>query len=124
MTRFCELCAEIDIFLNEKNRHFSQTKRFWKLAFTDDLIILDEFNLRWQGEVAYISDMHTAVKAFRQELIFFESQQVSCRTHLPYCYKFRRKARSPFPLKFAQGSLPDLKLQFQQRFSDLEASKK
>jgi hypothetical protein len=71
MTRFCELWAEIDIFLNEKNRHFSQnTERFWKLAFTADLIILNEFNHRWQDETAYISDAHTAVKAFRQELIY------------------------------------------------------
>jgi len=43
---------------------------------------------------------------------------------VPYCDKFRQKVRSPFPRKFAQDSLSDLKLQFQQRFSDLEASKK
>jgi len=43
---------------------------------------------------------------------------------LPYCDKFRKKAKSPFALKFTQDSLSDLKLQFQQRFSDLEASKK
>jgi hypothetical protein len=52
----------------------TNTERYWKLSFTADLIIHNEFNLRWQGETACISDMHTAVKAFRQELVFFESR--------------------------------------------------
>jgi hypothetical protein len=68
--------------------------------------------------------MPTAVKAFRKEQMFFESQLMSCRIRLAYCDKFEQKARSPFARKFAQDSLSDLKLQFQQRFSDLDASKK
>ena len=41
--------------------------------------------------------------------------------HFLYCEKFHEEAGFPFPGRFAQDILSDLKLQFNDRFSDLDA---
>jgi hypothetical protein len=46
----------------------------------------------------------------------------NCFVHLPCCQKFKEEVKSPFAHKFAADIFSELKLQFQQRFSYLDAS--
>ena len=125
--RFFELRGEIEIFLNEKNRPeplLSNTEWLWKLAFAADIIrFLNAFNLKLQGKTVLICETYTAVKSFRRQLTLNESQVTSsCFVHFPCCQKLKEEVKSPFPHKFAADIFSELKLQFQQRFCDLDAS--
>ncbi|XP_076315029.1 general transcription factor II-I repeat domain-containing protein 2B-like [Tachypleus tridentatus] len=84
---------------------------------------LNEFNLRLQGETKLICNMLTEVKAFLQKLILFESQLMrSYFTHSPCCEKLKQEAASPFSVRFAQDILSEVKLQFNECFSNLDAN--
>ncbi|CAM5141474.1 unnamed protein product [Natator depressus] len=84
---------------------------------------MNDFNLRLQGENGLICDMYTQVTAFRQKLVLFESQLMrDCFAHFTCCEKFNQETQSRFPAKFAQEIISDLKLQFQELFSDLDVN--
>ena len=66
--------------------------------------------------------MYTEVKAFRQKLDLFWTQLSRENfPHFPFCEKFKQEANLPFPSQFAHDTISSLKLQFEQRFSDLDA---
>lgn len=46
----------------------------------------------------------------------------SCFVHFPCCQTLKEEVDSPFPHEFAGDTFSELKKQFQQRFSDLDAS--
>ncbi|XP_023724818.1 general transcription factor II-I repeat domain-containing protein 2 [Cryptotermes secundus] len=126
LLRFFEL-REIEIFLNEKKRPqplLSNTEWLWKLAFAADIMgFLNGFNLKLQGKTVLICETYTAVKSFRRQLALIESQIMSsCFVHFPCCQTLKEEVDSPFPHEFAGDIFSELKKQFQQRFSDLDAS--
>ena len=125
-SRFFDLRTEIELFLNEKNFPFvllKNSKWIWKLAFFADLTMhLNDFNLRIQGKSLLISDFYSKVKAFRQKLKLFDDQLArSCFTHFLRCDKYSQEPMTPFPSLLAQYVISNLKQQFQERFSDLDA---
>ncbi|KAG6940107.1 GTF2I repeat domain containing 2, partial [Chelydra serpentina] len=128
LSRFFELQTEIEMFLHKKTRPLpllTNSEWLWKLAFYVDLTKhTNDFNLRLQGENGLICDMYTQVKAFRQKLVLFESQLMrrDCFAHFTCCEKFSQETESRFPTRFAQEIISDLKLQFQERFSDLDVN--
>ena len=83
---------------------------------------LNDFDLRLQGETSLLCNMYTEVKAFRQKLDLFATQLSRDNfPHFPVCEQFNQEANLPFPSKFAHDTISTLKLQFRQRFSDLDA---
>ena len=126
LSRFFELRREIEIFFNENNHPeplLTNVEWLWKLAFCVDLMThLNDFNLRLQGKTSLLCNMYTEVKAFRQKLDLFATQlSRNNLPHYPVCEQFNQEANLPFPSKFAHDTISTLKLQFRQRFSDLDA---
>ncbi|CAM5128278.1 unnamed protein product [Natator depressus] len=67
--------------------------------------------------------MCTQVKASRQKLVLFESQLMrDCFAHFTCCEKFSQETESQFSTRFAQEIISNLKLQFQECFSDLDVN--
>lgn len=129
LSRFFELRNVIEIFLNEKNYVqplLSNNEWLWKLAFATDIVgYLNEFNLKLQGNTVLICEMYSIVKSYRQKFSLFETQiTLNKFDHFPCCKKFQTIAKSPFPKKFAADIFFKLKLQLEQRFSDLDANAK
>ncbi|XP_033606232.1 general transcription factor II-I repeat domain-containing protein 2B isoform X1 [Cryptotermes secundus] len=127
LLRFFELRAEIEIFLNEKKRPqplLSNTEWLCKLASAADMMgFHNGFNLKLRGKTVLICEIYTAVKLFRRQLALIESQIMSsCFVHFPCCQTVKEEVDSPFPHEFAGDIFSELKKQFQQRFSDLDAS--
>ena len=125
LSRFFEL-KEIEIFLNENNHLeplLTNVEWLWKLAFCVDLMThLNDFNLRLQGKTSLLCNMYTEVKAFRQKLDLFATLLSRDNfPHFPVCEQFNQEANLPFPSKFVHDTISTLKLQFRQRFSDLDA---
>lgn len=94
----------------------------WKLAFLVDITkYMNDFNLKLQGKDVLICDVYTLVKAFRQKLILFETQiSKNCFIHFSTCDKYNKESKTQFPVDFAQKIISELKIQFKQRFSDLD----
>lgn len=129
LSRFFELRNVIEIFLNEKNYVqplLSNHEWLWKLAFSTDIVgYLNEFNLKLQGNTVLICEMYSIVKSYRQKFSLFETQILLNKfDHFPCCKKFQTITKSPFPKKFAADIFLELKLQLEQRFSDLDANAK
>ncbi|XP_060835347.1 general transcription factor II-I repeat domain-containing protein 2B-like [Rhopalosiphum padi] len=125
LSRFFELRNEIEIFLIDKNRPLpllTDSEWVWKLAFLVDITkYMNDFNLKLQGKDVLICDVYTLVKAFRQKLILFETQiSKNCFIHFSTCDKYNKESRTQFPVDFAQKIISELKIQFKQRFSDLD----
>ncbi|GFY76828.1 general transcription factor II-I repeat domain-containing protein 2B [Trichonephila inaurata madagascariensis] len=125
LKRFFELRAEIEIFLNEKQRPFADLENsewIWKLAFYVDLTNhMNELNLRLQGENRLLPDLYTNIKSFRQKIILFQSQlRKKCFTHFKTCEIFSHTTKTEFPVNFAIETLSALKINFDTRFSDFD----
>ncbi|GFY78348.1 general transcription factor II-I repeat domain-containing protein 2 [Trichonephila inaurata madagascariensis] len=125
LKRFFELRAEIEIFLNEKQRPFADLENsewMWKLAFYVDLTNhMNELNLRLQGENQLLPDLYTNIKSFRQKIILFQSQlRKKCFTHFKTCGIFSHTTETEFPVNFAVETLSALKINFDTRFSDFD----
>jgi hypothetical protein len=67
LTRFFELRAIIEIFLNEKNRPLAELQNnewLWKLSFYRDLTKhMNDLNLKLQGENQILPDLYPHIKA-------------------------------------------------------------
>ncbi|GFS55224.1 general transcription factor II-I repeat domain-containing protein 2 [Trichonephila inaurata madagascariensis] len=124
LKRFFELRAEIEFFLNEKQRTFADLENsewMWKLAFYVDLTNhMNELNLRLQGE-NHLPDLYTNIKSFRQKIILLQSQlRKKCFTHFKICEIFSHTTETEFPVNFAIETLSALKINFDTRFSDFD----
>lgn len=125
LSRFFELREIIEMFLTEKNRPMPELQNsvwLWKLAFYTDLThLMNELNIKLQGEDQLLSDMFVHIKAFRQKLNLFKLQlSKTCFTHFKTCSKFCQQTNTPFPVHFAVEALSKLKINFESRFSDFD----
>lgn len=105
LLRFFELKFEIEIFLKNKNHPqplLADIEWLWKLAFFADLLkFFNEFNLQLQGQTALICNTYTAVKAFRNKLILFESHIKSNNfVHFPCCQTLKEEGKTLLELLF------------------------
>jgi hypothetical protein len=96
------------------------------LAFTADVVgYFNEFNLKLQGKTVLISETYSIVKSYHRKFELFETQiTLNKFDHFPCSKKFQTLAKSPFPKQFATDVFSELKVQLQQRFSDLDARAK
>jgi hypothetical protein len=127
LSRFFEPRNEIEIFLIEKNRPLpllTNIEWVWKLAFLVDITKhINDLNLKLQGRDVLICHIYTLVKEFRQKLILFEHkfQNIVLLFYSIFtCDKYNKECKTQFPIDFAQKIISELKIQFKQRFSDLD----
>lgn len=108
-------------FFNERNRPLTELRNGeW---FTDLTKRMNDLNLKLQGENQLLPDLYTHVKSFRQKIALFQSQlNKVCFTHFNTCQTFSQQTEIPFPVTFAIEALGALKINFESRFSDIDAN--
>jgi len=85
---------------------------------------MDDFNLKLQGRDVHICDIYSFGKAFRRNLILFETHiSKNYFTHFFTCDKYNKECKIQFPVDFAQKIISKLKIQFQ-HFFDLNVKAK
>lgn len=83
------------------------TEWLWKLVFVADLVFLNEFNLKSQGQTAPIWETNTAIKSFQQLTLF------KCQAALYTSRGVKRyKEKWGLPWIFAVDIFSEFKLQF------------
>lgn len=96
----------------------------WKLVYVADLIIFHNgFSLKLQGIIILKCQIDAAVKVIlmRRNVVWIQIMS-SCFIYFT-CQKLKQGVGSTFPHQFAADTVPRIKVQFEQWFLELSASK-
>ncbi|XP_069764237.1 general transcription factor II-I repeat domain-containing protein 2A-like [Narcine bancroftii] len=129
LKRCFELREEIYLFMESKGKDTTELrdKKFQcELAFLCDIVShLDALNLQLQGRGPVITDMYSAVRAFRTKLCLWETQMLQGNMAHSLCCQMMKEQISPAVLPSAEFAekLNVLRAEFSRRFADFESQK-